>query len=100
MQRKGAPSSRYALHRDLALHRFHDALRQRQAQAGAMNLRGRHGRAAIKRLEDMAYFLGSNSDAAIRDADLDFFSGQSMFDEARVNSDPLLFAAVFQGIGN
>src|SRR6202140_1983654 len=94
MDCKCAAGPRSALHRNLPVHCFYDALRQGQAQPGAMNLCGRHGRATIKRFEDMSQFLGSYSDAAIRDADLDFFPGQSVLSDPRVNSNPLLLAAV------
>ena len=53
MQRKSASLARRALHREFALHRFRNALRQRQTQTRAMNLRRRYRRTPVKGLENV-----------------------------------------------
>src|ERR1700704_1938688 len=98
MQRKCASTSRHAPDGEMAFHGFRNAPGQRQAQARAMNLRGRHKRTAIERLENMRQIRGADADTTVRDADLDFLAAQSMFGESRLNADPAPFTAVLQGV--
>ena len=100
MQRERASATRSASDRKLPPHGLDDAFGQGQTKPRAVNLRGRHRRAPIKRLKNMPQFLGSYPNSAIRDADLNFLPGHSMLGKPRLNSYPFLFAAVFQCVGN
>ena len=59
-----------ALHLDMAVHQFDDALRDGQAQAGASVLAGSRGVFLAERLEDVGQILFAHADAGVLDGEL------------------------------
>ena len=71
--------------------RFDDGFDEAQAQPVAVNLRGGHFLAAIKRFEDVREFGGRNSQPVIFDDDL-HLTPVAPADRLRADTDPAAFA--------
>jgi hypothetical protein len=100
VQGECAPASGFAGHGELPFHGFGHSSGQREPQSRAVDLRSRHGRAAIEGFEDTRKIAVVDPNPSIRDADLDFFPQQPLIDRYRANAEPALLAAVLQRVGD